>query len=211
MPQVFEFDGFRFDPASLTLTHGSRLIDLSPKALQILSVLVGNAGRVVLKDDLLSLVWPDAVVEEGNLTVHVSSLRKELSKYSDGTCQIQTAPKRGYWFAASVRSMWQPPVGAPNDYGSMLGIADHYLEQYTNSACRRATAIYQRCIEQDPANVKAQTGLADTLLMRFIFGDLGLQEGIGAAVLQRLVHFLMGALPDGKRGREQRFARPSQA
>jgi len=182
LPQVFEFDGFRFDPASLTLTHGSRLIDLSPKALQILSVLVGNAGRVVLKDDLLSLVWPDAVVEEGNLTVHVSSLRKELSKYSDGTCQIQTAPKRGYWFAASVRSMWQPPVGAPYEHGSMLRIADHYLERYTASACRRATAIYQRCIEQDPANVKAQTGLADTMLMRFIFGDLDLHEGIGAAV-----------------------------
>src|SRR5262249_13773106 len=43
---------------------------------------------------------------------------------------------------------------------------------------------YQRCIEQDPANVRARTGLADTLLMRFIFGDLDLQQGIGAAVSQ---------------------------
>jgi tetratricopeptide (TPR) repeat protein len=42
--------------------------------------------------------------------------------------------------------------------------------------------MYQRCIEQDPANVKARAGLADALLMRFILGDLGLQEGIGAAM-----------------------------
>ena len=56
MAQVFEFDGFRFDPASLTLAHGSRLVDLPPKALEILSVLVANAAKVVLKDDLLNLV-----------------------------------------------------------------------------------------------------------------------------------------------------------
>jgi hypothetical protein len=143
---------------------------------------VANAGSVVLKDDLLNLVWPDAVVEEGNLTVHVSSLRKALSKYCDATYPIQTVPKRGYWFAASVRAVWQPPVGTPNESGSLLRIADHYVLQNTASACRRADAIYLRCIEQDPGNVKAQTGLADTLLMRFIFGDLGLREGIGAAV-----------------------------
>jgi DNA-binding winged helix-turn-helix (wHTH) protein len=182
VPQVFEFDGFRFDPASLTLARGSALIDLPPKALEILSVLVANAGTVVLKDDLLNLVWPNAVVEEGNLTVHVSSLRKELSKYSDGTCQIQTAPKRGYWFAAPVRTVWPPPVGAPNEYGSLLRIAANYFVQNTASACRRATTIYQRCIEQDQANVRAWTGLAETLLVRFILGDLDLQEGIGAAV-----------------------------
>jgi DNA-binding winged helix-turn-helix (wHTH) protein len=184
LPKVFEFDGFRLDTASLTLAHGSQLIDLPPKALEILSVLVSNAGSVVLKDDLLNLVWPDAIVEEGNLTVHVSSLRKALSKYSHGTCQIQTVPKRGYWFAASVRVVWQTPVGALNDRGSLLRVADHYLLQNTISACRRSTTIYQRCIEQDPANVKARTGLADTLLMRFIFGDLDLQMGIGAAVSQ---------------------------
>ena len=179
---MFEFDGFRIDPANLTLAHGSTLIDLPPKALEILSVLVANAGSVVLKDDLLNLVWPDTVVEEGNLTVHVSSLRKALSKYSGGTCQIQTVPKRGYWFAASVRPVWQPPVVAANDCDALLRIADHYFMQNTASACRRATTIYERCIEQDPTHVKAWTGLADSLLMRFIVGDLDLAEGAGAAV-----------------------------
>ena len=42
--------------------------------------------------------------------------------------------------------------------------------------------MYQRCIEQDPANVKARAGLADALLVRFIFGDLSLRDGIGAAM-----------------------------
>jgi DNA-binding winged helix-turn-helix (wHTH) protein len=93
----------RFDAARLTLARGSTLIDLAPKALAILSVLVANAGKVVLKDDLLNLLWPNAVVEEGNLTVHISSLRKALAKFGDGTCQIQTVPKRGYW---SKRQRW---------------------------------------------------------------------------------------------------------
>ena len=74
MQRVFEFGDFRFDPAGPSLTHGSNLVELTPKALEILSVLVTNAGQVVRKDDLLSLVWPHTVVEEGNLAVHVSFL-----------------------------------------------------------------------------------------------------------------------------------------
>lgn len=183
MPQVLAFDGFHFDPSGPTLTRGSTLIELAPKALEILSVLVTNAGHVVLKDDLLNLVWPDSVVEEGNLTVHVCALRKALAGFESATCQIQTVPKRGYRFAASVLPVFKPGVVAPNDCSSLLSIAGHYTLQNTASACRRATAIYQRCIEQDPANLKALAGLADTLLMRFIFGDLGLQEGVGTAVL----------------------------
>jgi hypothetical protein len=145
-------------------------------------VLVTNAGQVVLKEDLLDLIWPDSFVDEGNLTVHVCSLRKALASFGNGTCHIQTVPKRGFRFAASVRRVLKPGVVAANDCGALLRIAAHHTLQNTAAACRRATDIYHRCIEQDPEDVEARVGLADTLLMRFIFGDLGLHEGVGTAM-----------------------------
>jgi DNA-binding winged helix-turn-helix (wHTH) protein len=57
---------------------------------------------VVGKDDLLSIVWPDEVVEEGNLAVYISALRKALGDNAGRTAYIETIPKRGYRFAAPV-------------------------------------------------------------------------------------------------------------
>src|SRR5215475_15825129 len=87
---VLQFGDFQFDPLAPLLTRGARVVEIPPKALQVLAVLVQNAGRVVSKDDLLNVVWPDVVVEEGNLAVHVCALRKTLGPY------IETIPKRGY-------------------------------------------------------------------------------------------------------------------
>src|SRR5689334_13115703 len=95
-----QFGHFRFDPAVPVLMAGSSVIDLPRKALEILAVLVSHAGRVVLKEDLLDLVWPDAAVEEGNIAVHISSLRRALGESRE--CRspyIETIPKRGYRFA----------------------------------------------------------------------------------------------------------------
>jgi DNA-binding winged helix-turn-helix (wHTH) protein len=182
LQRVFEFGDFRFDPAGPSLTRGSNLVELPPKALEILSVLVTNAGQVVRKEDLLSLVWPHTVVEEGNLAVHVSSLRRALAEHGNGSCQIQTVPKRGYRFAAPVRPVLKAAPVALHDPTVLFRVAEHYLQQNTASSCRRATAIYQKCIQADPSNVEARAGLADSLLMRFIFGDLGREEGVGAAL-----------------------------
>src|SRR5690349_4869662 len=175
---MFEFGDFRFDPAGPSLTRGSKLIDLAPKALEIFSVLLANSGQVVRKEDLLSVVWPGVAVEEGNLAVHVCSVRKALA---DGAWQIQTVPKRGYRFAGAVRRVWTPGL-VSHDPTVPLRIAEHYLHQNTASGCRKAAATYRKCIEKDPLDVKARAGLADSLLMRFIFGDLGREEGIGAAL-----------------------------
>jgi DNA-binding winged helix-turn-helix (wHTH) protein len=182
MRQIVEFDDFHFDPAGPSLTCGSKLVDLAPKALEILSVLVRNAGLVVGKDDLLTLVWPHTVVEEGNLAVYIHSLRRALAAHGSGTCQIQTVPKRGYRFAVPVRPVL--PLGdvAPNDTIVLLRVAEHYLQQKTKSGCRRATEIYRKCIKDDPLDMKARAGLADSLLMRFILGDLGHKEGVGGAL-----------------------------
>jgi DNA-binding winged helix-turn-helix (wHTH) protein len=164
------------------LTRGSDLVDLAPKALEVLSVLVTNAGAVVCKDDLLSLVWPDTVVEEGNLAVHVSSLRKALVGHEYGSSYIETVPKRGYRFTAPVHQVLKTEAIPPNDASALYRVAEHYIQQQTAEACRRAAAICEKCIEDDPLSGKARVGLADSLILRFILGDVGREEGAGAAV-----------------------------
>ena len=99
---ILQFGSFQFDAEALLLTRGSRSLELSPKALQVLAVLVRNAGRVVSKDDLLNIVWPDAIVEEGNLAVHIFALRRALGADAAAAEYIETVPKRGYRFAAPV-------------------------------------------------------------------------------------------------------------
>jgi DNA-binding winged helix-turn-helix (wHTH) protein/Flp pilus assembly protein TadD len=182
MPRTFEFGDFRLDTDLPSLTRGSNVVDLAPKALEILSVLVANAGQIVRKDDLLRIVWPNTVVEEGNLAVYVSALRKALVKGGNGSCEIQTAPKRGYRFNALLRSVSSADVIEQEDSSALFQLAEHYLQQNTPGACRQASAIYRKCIDADSVNVKARVGLADSLLMRFSFGELGRHEGVRAAL-----------------------------
>ena len=185
MQQVFEFSDFRFDLGAPLLMRGSQSIEVAPRALEILAVLVRNAGQVVRKDDLLSLVWPDTVVEEGNLAVHVSSLRKALGENASGGAYIETLPKRGYRFAAPVCRPPQIPAASPEDDASDLcRVAAHYLQHLTADGCRRAAVLYRQCIATDRHHAKARAGLAESLLMRFILGDLSRDEAVpGAAAL----------------------------
>ena len=74
---------------------------LPPKALDLLVALVEQEGDVVTKDELMKRVWPDTFVEEANLSVNVSALRKALGDQAGGGPYIETVPRRGYRFAAS--------------------------------------------------------------------------------------------------------------
>jgi DNA-binding winged helix-turn-helix (wHTH) protein len=78
------------------------IVSLSPKALEILSVLVQSGGTLVEKEHLISKVWPDTFVEEGNLSVHIFALRKALGQNSDGQSLIETVPRLGYRLRANV-------------------------------------------------------------------------------------------------------------
>lgn len=84
-------------------------MSLSPKVFDILMVLVRNGGHIVQKDQLMTEVWPDAFVEEANLNVGVSSLRKALGDTPDGHTYIETIPRRGYRFVAPVAKIADEP------------------------------------------------------------------------------------------------------
>src|SRR5258708_1109275 len=102
MDWVFEFDDFVLAPKERLLLRGGVPIPLTAKAFDLLVTLVHRGGHLVTKGDLLRTVWPDIVVEEVNLTVNISVLRKALGRGDNGRGMIQTVPGHGYRFAARV-------------------------------------------------------------------------------------------------------------
>lgn len=78
-------------------------VPLTPKAIDILIMLVQNSGRVVEKKEIMDQVWPDTFVEEATLAQNIFTIRKALGENITGTQYVETIPKRGYRFAASVR------------------------------------------------------------------------------------------------------------
>jgi DNA-binding winged helix-turn-helix (wHTH) protein/TolB-like protein len=99
------FGPFRVDAGRRLLLREGKTVPLTPKAFDILMVLLRNADRVVEKDELMRQVWPDTVVEENNLTRNISSLRKALEEGPTEHRFIVTIPGRGYQFAAEVPVM----------------------------------------------------------------------------------------------------------
>jgi DNA-binding winged helix-turn-helix (wHTH) protein/tetratricopeptide (TPR) repeat protein len=105
---IYRFDEFELDPAGRVLTRHGITVPVSSKAFQVLSYLVMNPGRVITKDELLKGVWPESFVEESNLPVYISVLRKALT---DRAGCIATVSGLGYQFTARVQaeSHPQPP------------------------------------------------------------------------------------------------------
>src|SRR3954471_15492936 len=92
------FGPFRLDLLRRELWQGDKLLPLGERALGILCLLVSERGDVVSKDELMAKVWPGIVVEENNIQVHVSALRKALAGTTDGPPLLVTVPGRGYRF-----------------------------------------------------------------------------------------------------------------
>ncbi len=111
--RFYEFDNYRVDLEQRILLREGEIVSLTPKAFDTLLVFVGKSQHVLEKDTLLQLIWPDTFVEEANLAVNVSLLRKVLGGRTDGGQYIETVPRRGYRFAASVRSLGED--GEPLD------------------------------------------------------------------------------------------------
>jgi DNA-binding winged helix-turn-helix (wHTH) protein/TolB-like protein len=102
--QISEFGDFILVPKERLLLCSGKPVSLTPKAFDLLTVLVRHAGHLVTKEALLRGVWPDTFVEDVNLTVNISALRKALDRGRDGDGMIQTVPTRGYRFVARIVS-----------------------------------------------------------------------------------------------------------
>lgn len=103
--RFYEFDRFRIDTAERVLMCGGEPAPLTQKSFELLLALVERAGRIVTKEELMEIVWPDTFVEESNLTQNIYTLRKTLGQTPDGKGYIETVPRRGYRFMAVVREI----------------------------------------------------------------------------------------------------------
>src|ERR671937_819311 len=97
---LYAFGPFELNIAQRRLLRSGEPVAITPKAFDVLLLLVQNQGRLVEKKTLMRSVWPDAFVEEGNVCVTISLLRKALGA---GTKYIETVSKHGYRFVAEVR------------------------------------------------------------------------------------------------------------
>ena len=101
--EAFVFGAFRLLPAQRILLEDGKPVHLGSRALDVLVALVESAGDTIHKDKLIARTWPDTVVDEGALRVHVAALRKALGDGRGGNRFVANIPGRGYSFVAPVR------------------------------------------------------------------------------------------------------------
>jgi DNA-binding winged helix-turn-helix (wHTH) protein/TolB-like protein/Tfp pilus assembly protein PilF len=102
---LYEFGSFQIDVVNSRLLRDGQMVPLKPKVFDTLLLLVEHSERVLSKDEMMSRLWPNTVVEENNLTQNISILRRTLGEGPNGDSYIETIPKRGYRFAATVREV----------------------------------------------------------------------------------------------------------
>lgn len=101
----YEFGPYQFDLARRVLTRAGESISLTPKATEILVLLLANAGQLVERDEILKEVWPDSFVEESNLSQNIFILRRVFGDDRTEPKYIETVAKRGYRFIAQVKAV----------------------------------------------------------------------------------------------------------
>ena len=101
----YQFKSFRLDVGERQLLHDNSSVPLTPKAFDVLAVLVERGGHLVEKDELLRIVWADSFVEEANVARIVHTLRKALGEDDNGNKFIETVAKKGYRFVAEVKEI----------------------------------------------------------------------------------------------------------
>lgn len=149
--EIYEFGPFRIDVERSLLLRNEESIPLSPKALETLIFLIRHRGEVGKKDEIMSSVWPNTFVEEGNLTQNIFLLRKALGEDKNEHRYIVTVPGVGYRFVASVREFEAPVRSSETD---------------KKQSPASIAVLPFRSISGNEGDAFLGTGLADALIMR---------------------------------------------
>ena len=116
----YEFGPFRLDASERQLLRDGKVVPLTPKVFDVLLALVQNCGRILSKDEVMKIVWPETAVEEGNLARNISTLRSALGERPRESQFIETIPWRGYRFIAPVRKVHDQEQRSPIDSIAVL-------------------------------------------------------------------------------------------
>ena len=120
---LYEFGPFQVDPEERLLLHEGKPLHLPTKAFDTLLVLIRSASQLVEKSELMRAVWADSFVEEGNIPVAISILRKALGDDGNEHQYIQTVAKHGYRFVCGVREVVKPEPELPAKFVEILSLA----------------------------------------------------------------------------------------
>jgi len=102
MSPVYQIGPFRLDPNAGVLTHTGQPMALGARAVAVLTTLVLRPNEYVQKSDILDAAWPGVVVEDSNLSVQISSIRRVLARAPEGEHWVETLSRRGYRFVGPV-------------------------------------------------------------------------------------------------------------
>jgi len=109
-----QFRSFRLDVVNHCLWHGEARVPFTPKAFDVLRYLVEHADRLVTQDEILGALWPETYVNPEVIKKYILEIRKALGDRRDKPEFIETFPRRGYQFVASVSEV---SAGASSDVG----------------------------------------------------------------------------------------------
>jgi TolB-like protein/DNA-binding winged helix-turn-helix (wHTH) protein/Tfp pilus assembly protein PilF len=139
-PQIYCFDDFELDVPNRQLRRLGQEIPLPSKAFDMLVALVENGGQLLGKDDLFRRVWPDQVVEESNLTVQVSAIRKALGDRTSHPKYLFTVPGHGYRFNGQLINVAEDEVVIEHHSLSVVEVGTSSTAPIESPAVERAPA-----------------------------------------------------------------------
>ena len=135
----YEFGPFRFDPQRHRLFRDGEPVHVPPKAMEALTVFVQNPGKMLERELLMQAVWVNTFVEDANLTVAVSQLRKALGQRGETDEYIETLPRIGYRFLADVRVVREASLRIEKHTLSQTVIEEEVFEDEQKMEMDRAT------------------------------------------------------------------------
>ena len=135
---IYEFGDFQLDARERRLFRGGQAIPLHGKAFELLLALVRHRGKLLTKDEILDLVWPDQIVEEANLTVNMSAIRRALGERATSPRFITTISGRGYRFTGEVRKVADQSLTIERESFARLTVEQ---EEFDSPAPPATTAV----------------------------------------------------------------------
>jgi len=173
---VFTFGDCELDCRSHELRKRGRKLRVQEQPFQVLSMLVSAAGAVVTREEFRERIWERGTFVDYDRAINkaVNRLRQILNDDIERPRFIETVPKRGYRFVASITSR-RSRLGCKetNDVSDLLLKARHFWNRRTASDLGRSLDYFRRAIEKQPDCADAWVGLADTYVM---LGHFGLQR-----------------------------------
>ena len=133
----YRFGDFAIDLEQRVLLRAEHRIPLTPKVFDTLLVLVERHGRIVSKDELMNLLWPDSFVEDSNLIFNVQHLRKALGDDARNPVYVETVARRGYRFIADVEECLSDEAAVTPNV-KVRSAHDEYSETHSNGTSQVA-------------------------------------------------------------------------